>query len=62
MNEIQQMILLLQENNSLLRECLAYLRKMNSLETKAENDMKDFAINVVANIVSEQFFNKKNEA
>lgn len=44
---------LLLECRDMLREITAYIRKRESLEYKEQEDMKDFAINVAADLYSE---------
>lgn len=47
----EKIISLLEENNSLLKEILAMLKKFDSEEYQSEQDVRQFTINVSANAV-----------
>ena len=55
----EKIISLLEENNSLLKEILAMLKKFDSEEYQSEQDIRQFAINVSANAVYEILKNNK---
>lgn len=55
----EKIISLLEENNSLLKEILAMLKKFDSEEYQSEQDVKQFTINVSANAVYELLKNNK---
>lgn len=55
----EKIISLLEENNSLLKEILAMLKKFNSEEYQSEQDVRQFTINVSANAVYELLKNNK---
>lgn len=52
---MNEALILLRENNSLLREILAILRKLDSEEYRANDDMRQFCINVVADLFVNQY-------
>lgn len=49
----EKIISLLEENNSLLKEILAMLKKFDGEEYQSEQDIRQFMINVSANAVYE---------
>lgn len=55
----EKIISLLEENNSLLKEILAMLKKFDSEEYQPEQDVRQFTINVSANAVYELLKNNK---
>lgn len=55
----EKIISLLEENNSLLKEILAMLKKFDSEEYQSEQDVKQFTINVSADAVYELLKNNK---
>lgn len=55
----KKIISLLEENNSLLKEILAMLKKFDSEEYQSEQDVRQFTINVSANAVYELLKNNK---
>ena len=55
----EKIISLLEENNSLLKEILAMLKKFDSEEYQFEQDVRQFTINVSANAVYELLKNNK---
>ena len=55
----EKIISLLEENNSLLKEILAMLKKFDSEEYQSEQDVRQFTINVSANAVCELLKNNK---
>lgn len=55
----EKIISLLEENNSLLKEILAMLKKFDSEEYQSEQDVRQFIINVSANAVYELLKNNK---
>lgn len=55
----EKIISLLEENNSLLKEILAMLKKFDSEEYQSEQDIRQFTINVSANAVYELLKNNK---
>lgn len=57
MNE--KIISLLEENNSMLKEILALLRKFDSEEYQSQEDVKQFCINLTANIGYDLLKNNK---
>lgn len=56
---MDEMLELLKENNAMLKEILALLRKFDSEEYQSQEDMKQFAINVSADIFVELLENNK---
>jgi len=55
----EKIISLLEENNSLLKEILAMLKKFDSEEYQSEQDVRQFTINVSTNAVYELLKNNK---
>lgn len=55
----EKIISLPEENNSLLKEILAMLKKFDSEEYQSEQDVRQFTINVSANAVYELLKNNK---
>lgn len=55
----EKIISLLEENNGLLKEILAMLKKFDSEEYQSEQDVRQFTINVSANAVYELLKNSK---
>ena len=55
----EKIISLLEENNSLLKEILAMLKKFDSEEYQSEQDVRQFTINVSANAVYDLLKNNK---
>lgn len=56
----EKIISLLEENNNMLKEILALLRKFDSEEYQSQEDMKQFCVNVSANIFYEMLESNKN--
>lgn len=52
MEELQEILALLRENNSMLKEIVAYIRKVNDKDYVMEQDINDFVMNVVANLIA----------
>lgn len=50
---------ILQENNKLLKEILAILKKFDSEEYKCNEDIRQFTVNVTANAIYELLKNNK---
>lgn len=50
---MEELFSLLQENNHMLKEILAILKKFDSKEYRANEDMRQFCVNVVADIFVE---------
>lgn len=55
----EKIISLLEENNSLLKEILAMLKKFDSEEYQSEQDVRQFTINASTNTVYELLKNNK---
>lgn len=55
----EKIISLLEENNSLLKEILAMLKKFDSEEYQSEQDVRQFTVNVSAYAVYELLKNNK---
>lgn len=55
----EKIISLLEENSGLLKEILAMLKKFDSEEYQSEQDVRQFTINVSANVVYELLKNNK---
>lgn len=53
----EKIISLLEENNSLLKEILAMLKKFDSEEYQSEQDVRQFSINVAADLFVEMLEN-----
>lgn len=52
--KLEQIIELLRENNSMLKEILRYVRKVDTSEYRMNSDIKEFCIKVIANVVTEE--------
>lgn len=52
MEELQEILRLLRENNTLLKEAVTILRKLQDPDYKMEENTIDFIANVVANLVA----------
>lgn len=52
-NEKQEMLRLTRENNKMLHELTEYARKIDSTDYRDAVDMKEFALNVAADILVE---------
>lgn len=57
----EKVISLLEENNRMLKEILSYLRKFDSEEYQSNEDIKQFCINVSANIFIEEFIKNNRD-
>ncbi len=57
--EENEILKLLRENNSLLKEIVSILRKLQSPEYLAEENAIDFFMNIVANLVASDIDKKK---
>lgn len=51
--EMQELLYLSRENNKLLQELVAYVRKVDSREYRDIADMKEFSMNVIADVLVE---------
>lgn len=52
MEELQEILYLLRENNTLLKEIVSILRKMQDPNYIMEENTTDFLMNIVANLVA----------
>lgn len=59
MEETQEILRLLRENNEMLRETVAILRKIQDPNYIMEENTTDFIMNIVANLVASDIENKK---
>lgn len=50
---IKELLRLTRENNEMLQELVAYVRKVDSTEFQNVADMKEFSMNVIADILVE---------
>lgn len=50
----QEILTLLRENNAMLKRICAWLDKTESAEWQTNNDMREFVMNCVANLVTQQ--------
>lgn len=57
----EKVISLLEENNRMLKEILSYLRKFDSKEYQSNEDIKQFCVNVSANIFTEEFLKNNRD-
>ena len=51
---------LIKENNVLLKEIVSYIRSLQDTNNIAQDDAKDFFMNVVANLVANSLERDKN--
>lgn len=51
--EIKELVRLSRENNELLQELVAYVRKVDSVQYRDAADMKEFSMNVIADVLVE---------
>lgn len=59
--EYSELLSLTRQNNQMLQEILAYVRKVDSKQYRDNEDMNDFCMNLVANAVIERLFeNQQN--
>lgn len=59
--EYSELLSLTRQNNQMLQEILAYVRKVDSPQYRDNENMKDFIQNLVANAVIERLFeNQQN--
>ena len=59
MEETQEILRLLRENNEMLKEILAILRKTQDPDYIMEEDTTDFIMNIVANLVASKIERRK---
>lgn len=52
MTQSEEILALLRENNLLLKEAVSILRKINDPDYVMEQDINDFVMNIVANMVA----------
>lgn len=52
MNDIQEILFLVRENNAILKELLSITRRVNDPDYVMEQDINDFIMNVVANLLA----------
>ena len=50
---------LLKENNELLKEIVSYIRDKQDINTISKQDMKNFVMDVVANITASSIMNRR---
>lgn len=62
MEETQEILLLLRENNALLKEAVEILRKTQDPNYKLEENTVDFLSNIVANLVASAIEKQKPNA
>lgn len=60
-DKLQQIIELLRENNSMLREIVGYVRKVDSSEYDIQTDIKAFCINIIADVVADGLLEENDE-
>lgn len=53
MKEIQEILTLLRENNEMLKEIVTTLRKTQDPDYIMEQDINDFVMNIVANLIAD---------
>lgn len=58
MEETQEILTLLRENNSMLKEIVGILRKMQDPDYLMEENTTDFLMNIVANLVASKIEGK----
>lgn len=58
---MEEVLLLLRENNAMLKEVLAILRQLQDPQYKAEENTTDFLMNVVANLVASDIEGNKHK-
>ena len=57
--DLQELLALTRENNSLLHELVDYVRKIGSIEYRDAADLKEFTLNVAADVLVEMMEEKK---
>lgn len=57
--DLQELLALTRENNSLLHELVDYVRKIDSAEYRDAADLKEFTLNVAADVLVEMMEEKK---
>lgn len=57
---MEELLRLTRENNEMLKRICAWLDKTESAEWQTNNDMKDFVMNCVANMVTQQRLDNNN--
>lgn len=58
-SDLQELLALTRENNSLLHELVDYVRKIDSTEYRDAADLKEFTLNVAADVWVEIMEEKK---
>lgn len=58
-SDFQELLALTRENNSLLHELVDYVRKIDSTEYRDAADLKEFTLNVAADVLVEMMEEKK---
>ena len=59
MEDVQEILRLLRENNEMLKEIVAILRKTQDPDYLMEENATDFIMNIVANLVASDIENKR---
>lgn len=59
--KLEQIIELLRENNSMLKEIIQYVRKVDSSEYDIQTDIKAFCINIIADVVADGLLEENDE-
>lgn len=57
--DLQELLTLTRENNSLLHELVDYVRKISATEYRDAADLKEFTLNVAADVLVEMMEEKK---
>lgn len=52
-DKLDELLVLMHENNIMLKELIAYIRKMQNPEYTMPQDINDFVMNVVANLIAD---------
>lgn len=52
---------LLRENNSMLKEIVRYVRKVDSSDYDTQTDIKAFCINIIADVVADGLLEENDE-
>lgn len=60
-DELKELLELTRENNTMLKRVCAWLDKTESAEYQTNADMRDFAINCVANLLMSQRIGDSNQ-
>lgn len=61
MDDTQEILSLLRENNSLLKELVSALREFKDPENIAKDDIKDLCMNIIANIIASDFLENEKD-